>query len=71
MPLFEIYCAQLDAEVEIHFGGAPVTRGDPEFRGFSCPNEAACQRARVECRLFAAQGFRPFAARDAFLHFNS
>lgn len=71
MALFDIYCAQLDDEVEIHFGGPAEARGDPAFRGFSCPHEAACQRAGIMCRLYAAEGYRPFEPADAFRHLQA
>lgn len=71
MPVFDIHCAQLEGEVEIHFGGDPEPRGNPEYRGFSCEGEAGCKQAGVECELFATKGFRPFSAKDAFEFFNS
>ncbi|MCA8911435.1 MAG: hypothetical protein KDB82_07005 [Planctomycetes bacterium] len=71
MPIFDIQCAQLGEIVEIHFGGDPEPRGNPEYRGFSCHGEAACKQAGVECELFVKKGFRPFDVKDAFEHFNS
>ena len=71
MLIFDIQCAQLEDVVEIHFGGGPDARGNPDYRGFACENEASCQQAGIECELFAKRGFRPFDVKDAFEHFNS
>jgi len=71
MPVFDIQCDKLGEIVEIHFGGGPEPRGNPEYRGFSCQAEAACKQAGIQCELFSRQGFRPFEVKDAFAHFNS
>ena len=71
MPIFEIQCSQVEELVEIHFGGAPEVRGNPEYRGFSCQAEATCHKSGIECELFTLKGFRPFDVKDAFEHFNS
>lgn len=71
MPVFEIQCARHEEVVEIHFGGDPEARGNPQFRGFTCEGEASCKKAGVECQLFSSTGFKPFEVGDAFEHFNS
>jgi hypothetical protein len=70
MPVFEIDCGRTDLIVAIAYGGTE-TRGNPEYRGFSCENEAECKSAGIECQLFALRGYRPFEPRDAFEHFDS
>jgi hypothetical protein len=70
MPAFEINCGRVELVVEITFAGTEV-RGNPEYRGFSCEHEGACQAGGVECQLFTAKGYRPFEVRDAFEHFDS
>lgn len=71
MPVFDIQCSQVEEVVEIHFGGDPEPRGNPEYRGFSCQAEAECRKAGIACELFAIAGYRPFSVADAFEHFNS
>jgi hypothetical protein len=71
MPIFTIHCARLDDETEIHFGGGPEARGNPEYRGFSCQSEVACKQAGIPCELFTTTGYRPFEVKDAFEFFNS
>ena len=70
MPTFDIDCAQIGDPVRIDFGGDEA-RGRPDFRGFSCEHESACQQAGIRCALFDATGIPPFDPRDAFEHFNS
>ncbi|MCB9895081.1 MAG: hypothetical protein H6839_11575 [Planctomycetes bacterium] len=71
MPVFDIQCSQVEEVVEIHFGGDPEPRGNPEYRGFSCQTEAECRKAGIPCELFTIAGFRPFDVAAAFEHFNS
>ena len=71
MPVFDILCAQIGDEVAIQFSSEPEPRGNPEYRGFACENESACEQAGVACQLYSAHGFRPFDVKDAFEFFNS
>jgi hypothetical protein len=70
MAVFEINCGRVELVVEITFEGTEQ-RGSPEYRGFACEHEGACQAAGIECRLFSPRGYRPFDPRDAFEHFDS
>ncbi len=70
MPVFDIHCAQVEEDVRIDFGGDAV-RGRPEFRGFSCEHESACQQAGTRCALFESDGIAPFDPADALRFFNS
>lgn len=64
MPQFELDCPIVGETVWVILDGSAV-RGAPEFRGFACESEAACQAAGIACALFQADGAHPFSVADA------